>query len=123
MQFSNEEMWNQYVATNSDHPYSKACVDFAKEWAEEMEKKIAAGATVADCAKACCTEVDGRPDFGITAFMYGAAVSMLSKTWKHGEELRRWHNLDTQIGTEGVKANESGGVLNPALLTVGKAGE
>jgi hypothetical protein len=35
------------------------------------------------------------------------------------EELRRWHNLRTQIGDEGEKANEDGGVLNPALLRVG----
>ena len=58
---------------------------------------------------------------GITGFMYGCAVSILSKCWKHGEDLRRWHNLDTQIGNEGEKANESGGVLNPALLSVAAA--
>jgi hypothetical protein len=118
MLFSNEDEWNQYVATNSGDPYSKCCVDFAKAWAEEMEERIAAGATVSDCAQAACTEVDRRPGFGITGFMYGAAVSMLSRTWKHGEDLRRWHNLDTQLGDEGVKANEDGGVLNPAVVTV-----
>ena len=48
---------------------------------------------------------------------YGA-VSTLSKVWEHGEELRRWSNLDLQIGNEGEKANESGGTLNPALLNV-----
>jgi hypothetical protein len=119
MQFSNEEMWNQYVEVNSKDGYGKCCVGFAREWAEAMESKLAAGATVADCARACCSEVDARPDFGITGFMYGAAVSMLAKAWKHGEQLRRWHNIDTQIGDEGAKANESGGVLNPAILTVG----
>lgn len=56
---------------------------------------------------------------GITGFMYGCAVSALAHFWAHGEALRRWHNLDTQIGTEGEKANESGGVLNPALLNIG----
>ena len=35
------------------------------------------------------------------------------------DRLRRWHNKATQIGTEGDKANETGGVLNPALLTIG----
>ena len=44
---------------------------------------------------------------------------MLAQCGVHGEALRRWHNRDTQIGTEGDKANESGGVLNPALLTIG----
>ena len=50
--------------------------------------------------------------------MYGAAVSTLVAVWEHGEALRRWHNLKTQIGNEGERANASGGVLNPALLTV-----
>ncbi len=52
-------------------------------------------------------------------FMYGTAVSILSQTWKHGEQLRRWHNKETQIGNEGDIANEKGGTLNPALLTIG----
>ena len=55
---------------------------------------------------------------GITGFMYGCAVSTLSKVWEHGEQLRRWHNLKTQIKDEGERANESGGVLNPALLNI-----
>jgi hypothetical protein len=55
---------------------------------------------------------------GITGFMYGAAVAVLADCWEHGEELRRWHNLDSQIGNEGEKANESGSVLNPALLNI-----
>ena len=59
-------------------------------------------------------------DDGITVYMYGCAVSVLAKAWKHGEALRRWHNKETQIGTEGDRANESGGVLNPALLTIGE---
>lgn len=50
--------------------------------------------------------------------MYGCAVSALAKFWVHGEQLRIWHNLDIQIGNEGEKANESGGVLNPALLNI-----
>jgi hypothetical protein len=44
---------------------------------------------------------------------------MLAKCWLHGEALRRWHNKDTQIGTEGDRANERGGVLNPAMLSIG----
>lgn len=77
---------------------------------------MAAGATVIDCAKAASHEADVE---AITGFMYGCAVSILAKAWKHGDELRRWHNLDTQIGTEGEAANASGGTLNPALLTIG----
>jgi hypothetical protein len=118
MQVRDEDKWKQYETVNDD-PYGKCCVDYARAWAEAMEEKLAAGSTVADCAKATSHEVDQRPEFGITGFMYGAAVSMLALCWEHGEELRRWHNLDTQIGDEGAKANETGGVLNPALLNIG----
>jgi hypothetical protein len=47
---------------------------------------------------------------GITGFMYGAAVQILSKCWKHGEDLRKWHN--NEYGHEGE------GVVNPAILTL-----
>lgn len=48
----------------------------------------------------------------------GMAVSMLVQCWEHGEQLRRWHNLETQIGDEGEKANALGGALNPAVLNI-----
>ena len=47
---------------------------------------------------------------GITGFMYGCAVNVLSQVWKYGEELRVWHNK--QYGHEGD------GIVNPAVLTV-----
>ena len=107
--------WNKTVDANQD-PYGAAGVRFAARWAHFMERDMAAGKAVADVAQSASSEAD---DDGITGFMYGCAVSILSKVWAHGEELRRWHNLDTQIGAEGEKANESGGVLNPAVLSIG----
>lgn len=115
MKFSDEDSWNQFVAANTD-PYGSACVRYAKAWAEQMEMLMGDGATVEQCAKKASHDADTE---GITGFMYGCAVSMLAKCWKHGEALRRWHNRDTQIGTEGDRANETGGVLNPALLNIG----
>jgi hypothetical protein len=50
-------------------------------------------------------------------------VSCLAKCWVHGEALRRWHNKETQLKDEGDKANEEGGVLNPAVLVLGSKGE
>jgi len=107
--------WDLTVKNNDD-PYGKAGVDFARRWADLMEQRIDGGATLTDVAKQCSHDADTE---GITGFMYGCAVSILSQTWVHGEELRRWHNLDTQIGTEGEAANASGGTLNPALLNIG----
>lgn len=51
--------------------------------------------------------------------MYGCAVNILSHCWIHGETLRLWHNLKTQIKHEGEEANEKGGVLNPAIINLG----
>jgi len=116
-----EEEFAFWKAKNQKDAYSRACFRFAEEWAEAMESALEEpGSVLADLAKRCSEDVDRRPGFGITGFMYGVAVSILSSCWVHGEELRRWHNLSTQMGTEGEKANEKpGAVLNPALVTVG----
>jgi hypothetical protein len=107
--------WKRGLRNNTD-PYGRRCYTYAEDWAKLMETEMAGGPAVADCAEATSHEADTD---GITGFMYGAAVSILSNCWEHGEELRKWHNLDMQIGNEGAKANESGGVLNPALLSIG----
>jgi hypothetical protein len=110
-----EEGWNKFKANNTDG-YGGRVVRYADEWARLMQVRISNGKTVAQCADELSHLAD---DDGITGYMYGCAVAVLAKVWKHGEALRRWHNKETQIGTEGDKANESGGVLNPALLSIG----
>lgn len=107
--------WEKAVSANTD-PYGACAIRYAARWANLMEAGIASGARLEDVAKSASSEANKE---GITGFMYGCAVSILSQVWVHGDELRRWHNLDTQIGNEGEKANESGGVLNPALLSIG----
>jgi hypothetical protein len=97
-------------------PYGRGIIRFAEAWAELMEKRMGEGLNVEDVAKQASYDADTE---GITGFMYGAAVAVLTKYWTFGEQLRRWHNIDTQIGDEGEKANESGGVLNPAMLSIG----
>jgi hypothetical protein len=115
MTLADAEGWGKAKAANSD-PYGGAVMTYADRWARMMEARMAKGERIADIADECSHLADEE---GITGFMYGAAVSTLARVWKHGEALRMWHNLKTQIGTEGEKANESGGVLNPALLNIG----
>jgi hypothetical protein len=115
MKVSDEAGWNKWREGNKD-PYGKACVDYAERWADAMEKLIDKGHKLEDIAETTSHTADTE---GITGFMYGAAVHMLAGCWEHGEALRRWHNLKTQIGAEGEKANEEGGVLNPAILNIG----
>ena len=114
MKLANAELWQECLANNTDG-YGLAINAFAERWAGLMEDAIASGETVASCAERTCDKADTD---GITGFMYGCAVSILSKVWLHGEDLRRWHNKDVAIGAEGDAANESGGVLNPAILTL-----
>jgi hypothetical protein len=107
------EAWQSTKDKNLDG-YGGGIVAYAEWWARLMQIEIAKGKQLADIADAASHEADIE---GITGFMYGAAVSILSKVWKHGEDLRRWHNLKTQIRNEGEVANQNGGTLNPALLT------
>ncbi len=115
MEYKDKEFWESGLQKNDDS-YGSGVYRFAERWADLMEKQISKGKKLKDIAEETSSEADNE---GITGFMYGAAVNVLSRTWKHGEELRRWHNIDTQIGNEGEKANESGGTLNPALLNIG----
>lgn len=122
-----QDAYSEYVTINSNDGYSKAVIDYTERWADLMEQHFANYAEggpehwIALDADRLSSEAD--KDFGITGFQYGCAVSALAHFWVYGEELRRWHNLKTQIGTEGEKANESGGVLNPALLSFGGGDE
>ncbi len=112
MTLRDPEGWKESCRVNSDG-YGGAVMTYAERWARLMEARMSKGECIADIADECSHLADNE---GITGFMYGCAVSILSKVWQHGEALRLWHNLKTQIQDEGVRANESGGVLNPAML-------
>lgn len=115
MELKDADGWAKCKANNDD-PYGACVVRYAERWADLMETEMASGAKLEDIAKETSHTADTE---GITGFMYGAAVSILSGVWQHGEALRRWHNVKTQIKDEGDRANETGGVLNPALLSIG----
>lgn len=115
IELADEDGWKEFKTVNSDG-YGGAVVSCSERWARLMQVEIANGRNLEDVADATFQEADLE---GITGFQYGHAVLALSHCWKHGEQLRRWHNLETQLGNEGVEANESGGVLNPALLSIG----
>lgn len=109
-----EKEYQDWYDKNPDD-YGHACFTYAERWADLMEQAIANGEQFEDVAENLSHVADKD---GITGFMYGVAVSILSKAWIHGERLRRWHNLATQIGDEGKRANEKGTILNPAILNI-----
>jgi len=100
--------WTKHLENNND-PYGPAVGEYASLWARLMEGRVSAGSSVSECAEAMGSLADTD---GITGFMYGCAVSILSQAWVYGDELKAWHN-----GKYGV-SSESKGVINPALLTV-----
>jgi hypothetical protein len=101
MTLRDEEAFRRYIDVNTD-PYGAAITKYADLWARLMEGRMSNGDTLEGCAEEASQIADNE---GITGFMYGAAVGFLAQCWIHGEELRRWHNLKTQIGDEGEKAN------------------
>lgn len=110
-----EAEYSAYKVKNTD-PYGARVISYSEDWATLMETRMADGENLTDIAKETSHQADTD---GITGFMYGCAVRDLAHFWLHGEALRQWHNLKTQIKDEGEKANKTGGVLNPALISIG----
>ncbi len=106
--------YQAYKDANID-PYGAEIIAYSERWADLMETRMAAGEALTDIANETSHKADTN---GITGFMYGCAVQGLAKFWLHGEALRQWHNLKTQLGNKGQEANQSGGTLNPALLSI-----
>lgn len=103
---------------NNTDPYGAATVSYASAWAQMMEGLINQGSALKDIAEECSQLADTE---GITGFMYGCAVSILSQCWKYGGDLNAWHN--GKYGEQGEEATESGGTINPAVLTMTIGGQ
>lgn len=110
-----EADYDAYKKINAGDPYSARVVSYGEDWAKLMEEQIADGYAVANCAEATSRQADTD---GIAGYMYGAAVSGLSKFWEHGDDLRAWHNRKYLTEEKAAGADESGGVVNPAVLTI-----
>lgn len=113
MPIIDQEGWDRSVEVNSD-PYGKACVDVARRVMELLDQ-----GEPMNCRKLITDADEQIKAGGITGFMAGCVAQMVSCLHSRGEEFRRSWNTGNQIGTEGDRANDSGGVLNPALLQVG----
>ena len=102
-----EKEFEKCIEINSD-TYSKFVIDYMIRWADMMEECISNGENINDIAEKTSHEADTD---GITGFMYGCAVNLLSQFWEYGNQLRNWHNR--QYGYEGE------GTVNPAIMTLG----
>ena len=114
MPIINQKGWDDCVKMNTDS-YGKACVDVARRVMEILDTN-----EPFDTHKIICQADDEAlgKEGGITGFMAGCVAEMVSKYHSRGEEFRKAWNKDNQIGDEGDRANDSGGILNPALLNI-----
>lgn len=106
-----EQEYKSWYDKNND-PYGRACFTYAERWAEMLENLIGdneelAEKVIIENAEKTSHKADVE---GITGFMYGMAVNILSQCWKYGEYLRRWHNKEYDYDGDGV--------VNPAILTI-----
>ncbi|ALO79641.1 hypothetical protein HOBO_233 [Bacillus phage Hobo] len=108
MKIVDEKVYEDWKEKNTDG-YGAGIFRYAEKWANLMEEEITKGSRIRDVAQKLSHDADTE---GITGFMYGAAVSILSQCWVHGEELKKWHNKEYDYEGEGV--------ANPALVTITK---
>ncbi len=107
MKLKDVETYEDWKAKQNGDGYGLACFRYAENWANLMEEEMKNGAKIKDIADRLSHEADTE---GITGFMYGASVSILTQCWEHGEELRKWHNKEYDY--------EGDGVVNPAVLSI-----
>jgi len=108
MKIVDQSKYDDWKNKNMDDPYGAAIFNYAEAWANLMESKIAAGEALESIAQQASRDADSE---GITGFMYGMAVSVLSQCWEHGEKLRKWHNKD-------YGKPDCEGVINPAVMII-----
>lgn len=100
-----EKEFEKCVEIFNHNIYSKFVIDYMIRWADMMEECISNGEKINNIAEETSHRADTE---GITGFMYGCAVDLLSQFWKYGEQLKIWHN--SQYGYEGE------GTVNPAIM-------
>lgn len=102
-----EEDFKSWKSKNTDD-YGREIFRYAESWADMMEKRMAKGEKLEDIAQSTSHEADTD---GITGYMYGMAVAILTQTWKYGDALKVWHN--TKYGRPDAE-----GVVNPAVICI-----
>ena len=106
-----EQDYKEWYENQSDG-YGRMCFKYAEKWAELLETKINESQdeplkAIIENAEIASHQADTD---GITGFMYGCAVSILSQCWEYGEHLKTWHNKKYDYDGKGI--------VNPAVLTL-----
>lgn len=93
LEFKDDEAkanWEKWVEVNSNDNYSFGVVKYARRWAKYMQHLMKKhNKTLPEIAENASHVSDIE---GVSGYMYGIAVAVLSKFWKYGKELRSWNN-------------------------------
>jgi hypothetical protein len=107
-----QKEWDHTVEINTDS-YGGACVKIARKVMEILD---AEADPIADIDKLISRAEHEVGENGITGFMAGCIAQMVSQCHSRGDEFRRMWN--SSYGVTEEKAQ--GGVVNPAIVTIGK---
>jgi hypothetical protein len=99
--------WRDYAKNNTDDGYSAAVI----EGTIGGLRALADGKTPAEAEKACTAAETG--------FQMGCVAKGLAHFAPRGDEFRAYWNRQYLPEEEAVKADASGGTVNPAILTIG----
>lgn len=112
LEFKDDEakvIWEKWVETNSNSDYGLGVVIYARRWAKYMQHLMKKhNKLVFEIADNASYE-SGVGSMSESMKLY--AIEILSKCWKHGEELRKWHN--GKFGYEDIDS-----VVNPSVLII-----
>jgi hypothetical protein len=80
------------MAPSQGREWNRQIMRFVVAWADEMERLMSLGETVASCAERASYEADETTTEGLTLLMFQYCVGVLVKFWAYGDQLRDWHN-------------------------------
>ena len=101
--------WKKCKEINLTDDYSKCIIDYAVLMTQFMEFLHKYHNRSVEQSFDIASHYSDKI-YGVTGYMHGAAVNIISNIWKYGEEVRKYHNKT--FGYDGD------GVVNPAILTI-----
>lgn len=96
LQFKDEEackFWDNLVEANSESGYSSCVIYYAEHWAKFMQYFMTKYGGV-EFTQIVREASDATGINRTTGNILGSTVKLLSRVWKHGEELQKWYDKE-----------------------------
>lgn len=89
MKKGQEKLWRTFVDENSSTVYERQIVEFTIKWVTRMEEAISKKASWQKVLEEVYNNLE---HFNVDYVQRNEALSILTRVWVYGEELRRYHN-------------------------------